>query len=124
MRGLAPTSEHGLARWLETDFVCDRQGRRWLPQWREEAERLASRRPRVRVHDGQLKQWYQTLDGLGRRRNLKTIAWPVALEAVEQKQEVLYIDWAELQDFIPLALQGGDILQLGQFKGVLYFKVI
>ena len=25
-----PTSEHGLARWLETDFVCDRQGRRWL----------------------------------------------------------------------------------------------
>src|SRR3972149_4081955 len=27
----APTSEHGLARWLETDFVCDRQGRRWRP---------------------------------------------------------------------------------------------
>ena len=24
----APTSEHGLARWLESDFVCDRQGRR------------------------------------------------------------------------------------------------
>ena len=30
----APSSEHGLARWLETDFVCDRQGRRWVPQWR------------------------------------------------------------------------------------------
>src|SRR4030067_3227341 len=30
----APTSEHGLARWLETDFVCDRQGRRWRPAWR------------------------------------------------------------------------------------------
>ena len=59
-----PTSEHGLARWLETDFVCDRQGRRWLPQWRDEAERLASRRPRVRVQDGQLKQWYRTLDRL------------------------------------------------------------
>src|SRR3989304_3291520 len=25
----APTSGHGLARWLETDFVCDRQGRGW-----------------------------------------------------------------------------------------------
>ena len=25
-----PTSEHGIARWLETDFVCDRSGRRWL----------------------------------------------------------------------------------------------
>ena len=59
-----PTSEHGLARWLETDFVCDRQGRRWLPQWRDEAERLASRRPRVWVQDGQLKQWYRTLDRL------------------------------------------------------------
>jgi hypothetical protein len=31
-----PTSEHGMARWLETDFVCDRWGRRWFPEWREE----------------------------------------------------------------------------------------
>jgi hypothetical protein len=34
----APTSEHGLARWLETDFVCDGQGRRWVPAWREPAK--------------------------------------------------------------------------------------
>ena len=59
-----PTSEHGLARWLETDYVCDRAGRRWLPQWREDKERLASRRPRVRVKDRQLRQWYGTLDRL------------------------------------------------------------
>ena len=39
----APSSEHGLARWLETDFVCDRQGRRWVPQWRDDGERRASR---------------------------------------------------------------------------------
>ena len=45
----APSSEHGLARWLETDFVCDRQGRRWVPQWRDDGERRASRSPRVRV---------------------------------------------------------------------------
>ncbi|HEV8305089.1 MAG TPA: IS1634 family transposase [Gemmatimonadales bacterium] len=64
----APTSEHGLARWLETDFVCDRRGRRWLPQWRDDAERRASRRPRVRVHFRQLKQWYRTLDQLAARR--------------------------------------------------------
>ena len=38
-----PTSEHGLGRWLETDFVCDGAGRRWVPQWRPEAERRASR---------------------------------------------------------------------------------
>ena len=59
-----PTSEHGMARWLETDFVCDRWGQRWLPEWREEAERRASKRPRVRVKDQQLRQWYGTLDQL------------------------------------------------------------
>jgi len=59
-----PSSEHGLARWLESDFVCDRAGRRWLAEWRQEAERLGSSRPRVRVKDGQLKQWYRTLDRL------------------------------------------------------------
>ena len=59
-----PTSEHGIARWLETDYVCDRSGRRWLPGWRDDAERLASRRPRVRVKDRQLRQWYGTLDRL------------------------------------------------------------
>lgn len=59
-----PTSEHGMARWLETDFVCDRWGRRWFPEWREEGERLSSQRPRVRVQDRQLRQWYGTLDQL------------------------------------------------------------
>jgi transposase len=59
-----PTSEHGIARWLETDYVCNRRGVRWLPEWREDAERLASKRPRVRVKDRQLRQWYGTLDRL------------------------------------------------------------
>jgi transposase len=59
-----PTSEHGIARWLETDFVCDRSGERWQPEWRDDAERLASKRPRVRVKDRQLRQWYGTLDRL------------------------------------------------------------
>jgi transposase len=63
-----PTSEHGLARWLETDFVCDRRGRRWVPVWRADAERRASRLPRVRVAFRQLKQWYRTLDQLVARK--------------------------------------------------------
>jgi transposase len=63
-----PTSEHGLARWLETDFVCDRQGRRWVPQWRDDEERAASPLPRVRVQLRQLKQWYRTLDQLHARK--------------------------------------------------------
>lgn len=59
-----PGSEHKMARWLETDYVCDRDGHRWLPEWREESERRASKRPRVRVQDRQLRQWYGTLDRL------------------------------------------------------------
>ena len=64
----APTSEHGLARWLETDFVCDREGRRWVPNWRTDEERRASRSPRVRVEFRQLTRWYRTLDQLEERK--------------------------------------------------------
>lgn len=55
-RLICPTSEHGLARWLESDFVCDRRGRRFVPRWR--------RRGRVQVHHQQLDAWYRTLDRL------------------------------------------------------------
>lgn len=60
----APGSEHGLARFLESDYVCDRQGRQWQPCWRDDDKRLASRSPRVRVESRQLQQWYRTLDQL------------------------------------------------------------
>lgn len=55
-RLIRPHSEHGLARWLETDFVCDRQGRRFVPHWHQHH--------RVRVHPQQLRSWYRTLDRL------------------------------------------------------------
>jgi transposase len=55
-RLIHPCSEHGLARWLETDFVCDRLGRRFVPHWHQ--------RGRVQVHHRQLDAWYRTLDRL------------------------------------------------------------
>src|SRR3954463_3176530 len=55
-RLVAPASEHGLADWLETDFVCDRKGRRFIPHWHQ--------RRRVRIHPRQLDAWYRTLDQL------------------------------------------------------------
>jgi transposase len=67
-RLVSPGSEHGLARWLETDFVCDRRGRRWMAAWRDDTERKASRSPRVRVAAGQLQHWYRTLDQLLARK--------------------------------------------------------
>jgi transposase len=51
-----PGSEHALAGWLETDYVCDRRGRRYLPCWKQQA--------RVRVDWQQLQSWYRTLDHL------------------------------------------------------------
>jgi transposase len=51
-----PSSEHALAAWLETDYVCDRHGRRYVPCWNQEG--------RVRVDMQQLQSWYRTLDHL------------------------------------------------------------
>lgn len=59
-RLMAPQSEHGLARWLETDFVCDRRGRRFVPRWQ--------RSGRVKVDFRQLDSWYRTLDRLLRAK--------------------------------------------------------
>jgi len=57
-----PSSEHGLARWLEHTFVCDSQGQRWQPDWLP-AEAV-SKKQRVKVQHSQLNQWYRTLDAL------------------------------------------------------------
>jgi transposase len=55
-RLILPGSEHKLAGWLETDFICDRLGRRFVPNWHM--------RGRVRVDFRQLEAWYRTLDQL------------------------------------------------------------
>src|SRR6202163_1620163 len=39
-----------------------------VPEWRDDAERIASRTPRVRVALRQLKGWYRTLDQLLERK--------------------------------------------------------
>jgi transposase len=55
-RLVRPSSEHALAAWLETDYVCDRAGRRYVPCWKT--------RGRVQVDMAQLQRWYRTLDHL------------------------------------------------------------
>ena len=65
-RLIAPASEHGLAGWLETDFVCDRKGRRFIPHWHQ--------RRRVRVHPRQLDAWYRTLDQLNAAKDKIEVA--------------------------------------------------
>ncbi len=51
-----PSSEHALADWLETDYVCDRHGSRYVPCWKQQG--------RVQVDLAQLQRWYRTLDHL------------------------------------------------------------
>jgi transposase len=55
-RLVRPVSEHALAGWLETDYVCDRVGRRYLPHWKQHG--------RVQVDLTVLQYWYRTLDHL------------------------------------------------------------
>jgi transposase len=55
-RLVRPLSEHALAGWLETDYVCDRVGRRYLPHWKQHG--------RVQVDLTVLQYWYRTLDHL------------------------------------------------------------
>jgi transposase len=65
-RLIHPASEHGLAGWLETDFLCDRSGRRFVPHWRQ--------KNRVRVHPRQLDAWYRTLDQLAKAKERIEVA--------------------------------------------------
>ena len=51
-----PGSEHALAQWLESDFVCGRDGKRILARWQQQG--------RVRVDLNWLQGWYRTLDQL------------------------------------------------------------
>jgi transposase len=55
-RLVRPGSEHALGAWLETDYVCDRRGRRYVPHWK--------RQGRVEIDLVQLQRWYRTLDHL------------------------------------------------------------
>lgn len=55
-----PGSEHALAQWLESDFVCGRDGKRILARWQQQG--------RVRVDLNWLQDWYRTLDQLVARK--------------------------------------------------------
>src|SRR5262245_46215551 len=56
-----PTSEHGMARWLESNYVCGRSGERWLPQLRGEAEQQGGLRKRVLVEVQSMWHWDGTM---------------------------------------------------------------
>jgi len=60
-RLIRPGSEHALAGWLESDWVCDTAGRRFVPCWKQHG--------RVKVEHRQLDRWYRTLDRLAKAKD-------------------------------------------------------
>jgi transposase len=60
-RLIRPGSEHALAGWLESDWVCDTAGRRFVPVWKQKG--------RVKVEHRQLDRWYRTLDRLAKAKD-------------------------------------------------------
>jgi transposase len=83
-RLVRPRSEHGLAGWLETDFVCDRHGRRFVPRWQ--------RQGRVQVHFQQLQAWYRTLDRLTAAKSALEVALYQRLRDLFSLQPDLVLD--------------------------------
>lgn len=71
-----PSSEHGLGTWLETQYVVDRGGKRYLPRWKE--------RGRVKVDLAWLQPFYRTLDQL--------------IEHKETIEKALYLELRDLFD--------------------------
>jgi len=90
-RLMAPTSEHGLARWLEHTFVTDGEGRRWEPAWLPcEA---VTKEQRVRVEDAQLNGWYRTLDALlGGKEALEKELYTTVRDLFSLKVDLVFYD--------------------------------
>jgi len=94
-RLVSPSSEHGLARWLETDFVCDQRGRRWTAAWRDDVERKASRSPRVRIAADQLQRWYRTLDQLlARKAEIEHALFLRLRDLFSLQVDMVFYEWA------------------------------
>lgn len=62
-----PHSEHGLGRWLDATYVCDCQGKRFEPAWRDEVE--VTKDQRVKLKWNWLQGWYRTLDAVYAGKN-------------------------------------------------------
>ena len=57
-----PGSEHALAQWLESDFVCGRDGKRILAHWKQQG--------RVRVDLNWLQEWFARWISCWRTKNV------------------------------------------------------
>lgn len=84
-RLMRPGSEHALAQWLEDFFVVTRQGRRWVPEWKQ--------CKRVKVSFEQLRLWYETLDDLlAQKPRIETAIWQQLRDLFSLEPELVFYD--------------------------------
>ena len=84
-RLMRPGSEHALAQWLEDFYVVTRQGRRWVPEWKQ--------CKRVKVSFEQLRLWYETLDDLlAQKPRIETAIWQQLRDLFSLEPELVFYD--------------------------------
>jgi transposase len=90
-----PGSEHGLAWWLESHWVCDSRGRRFVPEWRSVEEVTEERR--VKVEWRQLERWYRTLDALyAQKKELERELYLRLRDLLSLKVDMVFYDVTSL----------------------------
>ena len=74
-----------LAQWLEDFYVVTRQGRRWVPEWKQ--------CKRVKVSFEQLRLWYETLDDLlAQKPRIETAIWHQLRDLFSLEPELVFYD--------------------------------
>ena len=87
----APTSEHGLARWLEHTYVCDRDGKRYLPEWLPQEQ--VTKEQRVKVTWKWLQNWYRTLDAVyAKKKEIEKKVYLRLMDLCQVKVDLVFYD--------------------------------
>lgn len=86
-----PTSEHGLARWLEHSYVCDRNGKRFVPKWLPPEQ--VTKDQRVKVQWDWLDTWYRTLDAVyGQKKQIEQELYLRLRDLFSLKVDMVFYD--------------------------------
>ena len=89
--GKKQKSEHGLSRWLESHYVCDSRGERYLPRWLP-ADRI-SKEQRVKIEWEQLNEWYRTTDAVWEQKEqIETELYLRLRDLFHLKAELVFYD--------------------------------
>jgi transposase len=80
-----------MARWLEDTYVCDREGKRYLPEWLP--EEAVTKEQRVKVTWNWLQNWYRTLDAVyAKKKEIEKRIYLRIMDLAQAKVDVVFYD--------------------------------